>query len=817
MHDSIGRYLTYGWAMCPIPHGQKGPTGIGWNKPENVIQAAWMHDEDTNIGLLHALTGTCALDIDDMFLARLWFSERGIDLDELLESPTAVGISSGTPNRAKLLFRVPFGIPLATKRVKEGNITVFELRCAALNGDSMQDVLPPSCHPSGRKYEWQIGWQADLASLPELPNELFLLWSSLIDAKAERNVPLGGDTVPTNAEEIDAALNSVDPDCDRETWIELGMAVKMALGDAGYPIWHNWSAKGTKFKPHEMNSQWKSFDNNKPGGITISTLFHHAFKAGFVRPVDLSMFKPVEAPPPEQVKFKVSPGARIPDLRPELWPERLLNRALEVAKEVGSDPAVSLVAGLAAISGAMHKEAVLKLNATWEAPPSIWLQIIGEPADKKSPASKPMFKVLKKLEAEDKGPHAARLLAWQAKEAKHAGQLKAFRDHHESGQALPNDAVPEVEPIPPMPEQLRLMIHDATSQKVVVMAENRPRGFLANLDEMAGWLAKLNNPRGTDDRSTWVHGYEGGRYTMDRIGSGSITVENFAMSIYGNCQPEIFRKHIANSSSDGLLQRFMPVVLNPDLNAMWQDAVPSFMSFEHEYENMIRQVFAMPPTEYRLSEDAMKLFKGFSQWALRLRENERLMRSSAVFNTALGKLEGNCGRIMLLFHGCENPNSTVISKETAWKAIEVIKTFFYPMMRYTYLVVCQQRDTLGQFLVDYVIQCSGIKDTLSMSDLRRATKTITGSESYDSRTDFNIRCVMEDLIVDGWVAYSQDHPRNPVFIINPELAVRYKEHRLRVIKAKQEIVWTMEHNMSERTGRKIELAYDALGWYEGMT
>ena len=71
---------------------------------------------------------------------------------------------------------------------------------------------------------------------------------------------------------------------------------------------------------------------------------------------------------------------------------------------------------------------------------------------------------------------------------------------------------------------------------------------------------------------------------------------------------------------------------------------------------------------------------------------------------------------------------------------------------------------------------------------------------------------MEDLIVDGWVAYSQDHPRNPVFAVNPELAVKYKDHRTKVIKAKQEIVWTMERDMSERHGKKIELAYDAIGW-----
>ena len=94
-------YAAHGWRLCAIERGEKLPRYKGWNAkpiPDDAVGGL------EGAGLLHALSGTCALDIDDIDKARPWLAERGVDLDALLSDPYAVRIDSGRPGRAKLLY-----------------------------------------------------------------------------------------------------------------------------------------------------------------------------------------------------------------------------------------------------------------------------------------------------------------------------------------------------------------------------------------------------------------------------------------------------------------------------------------------------------------------------------------------------------------------------------------------------------------------------------------------------------------------------------------------------------------------------------------
>jgi putative DNA primase/helicase len=77
---------------------------------------------------------------------------------------------------------------------------------------------------------------------------------------------------------IAAALSFVPSD-DRDTWIEMGMAVKSELGDAGFDVWNDWSQSAENYKERDAKSVWKSI---KEGGrITIGTLLYEAKQRGF--------------------------------------------------------------------------------------------------------------------------------------------------------------------------------------------------------------------------------------------------------------------------------------------------------------------------------------------------------------------------------------------------------------------------------------------------------------------------------------------------------------------------------------------------------
>ncbi|WP_367026230.1 bifunctional DNA primase/polymerase [Methylococcus sp. ANG] len=137
-------YVRYGgWKLCAIRAGTKAPTGGGWNRRENAIADPNQAAKLEAAGLLHAWSGTAALDIDDFPAALEWLEARGINLMALLGAPDAVQINSGKPNKGKLLYRLAAPRP-SVKVVGNDGQVIFELRSGSAAGLTVQDTLPPS-------------------------------------------------------------------------------------------------------------------------------------------------------------------------------------------------------------------------------------------------------------------------------------------------------------------------------------------------------------------------------------------------------------------------------------------------------------------------------------------------------------------------------------------------------------------------------------------------------------------------------------------------------------------------------------------------
>jgi len=273
---SFADYARHGWKLCFVPPGSKGPMAKGWNLPERAIADPTTATELEGAGLLHALSGTCCLDVDDYALAALWLAERGIDLDALLADPRAVKITSGREGRHKLLYATPQ--PLRTHKPKESGL---ELRCATANGKSVQDVLPPSIHPvTGRPYEWDIGPLADWQALQPLPPALRALWEGLgatIDTSAP-DVPAPAQSAPLAA--LEAALAEKDPNMEYDEWLKIGMGLHHQTQGSpeGLALWDRWSAGATRQARDggpaykgvgALRSHWLSF-SSAPGKRVVT-------------------------------------------------------------------------------------------------------------------------------------------------------------------------------------------------------------------------------------------------------------------------------------------------------------------------------------------------------------------------------------------------------------------------------------------------------------------------------------------------------------------------------------------------------------------
>lgn len=713
----IEDYLALGWGLVPIRPLSKVPKGKEWNKKENLIRSVDDLGPEDGVGLAHAYSGTMALDIDNFKAAAGYLSGFGINLKALCLAPQAVCIESGVPQRGKLLYRVPEILP--TKSIRVNGVTVLEFLCATRTGMTSQNLLPPSIHPTTRiPYKWTgYGHYKDL---PNIPEPLFDLWKKLTELK-----PTSGN-IEADPATIQNALGFIPADLDRDSWIRVGMALHHASRDDElFDLWNEWSAQSEEKYPgsRAMLYQWGSFAHERDEVVTLGTLFEIARQYGWEQPrPDVSHLFMSAVAEAEDVKPDNTPidiydlfDKPLPDPLIELWPEALRNQAIHVGDSVGCDPLVSLYAGMAAVCAVVDARISLELVPGFKVPPILWLMTIGDPADKKTPASRPMFSPLAGLEMEDRSRYEGALALYELNEIRYATAKKEMISKVNDPYYSDDEVVAEIPVLMQKPTELRLYVKDITSQKLVRTASENPRGFICYLDEMASWVRKVSDKTSGEDRSAWVVAYEGDSYTMDRVGAGTIRCANFSVGMYGNIQPNVLRANADLLTADGLLQRFMPACLRPGMTRLGH---PTVSDHKNAYEGMLRKLFTLPENEYTLSPAAYELFRAFQAKYEQRKADERLIGSDNVFMTAFGKLEGLCGRLILLFHLMEDPYSLQVSASVTHRVIRIINEFVIPSMRHAFVDMLGVK-SFDRWLADHVSgSCEA--EVIKLPDIRRA-------------------------------------------------------------------------------------------------
>ena len=78
---------------------------------------------------------------------------------------------------------------------------------------------------------------------------------------------------------LTAALYSI-PAEDRDTWVEVGMALKSELGDGGFDLWDSWSRQSDRYKAADARAVWRSI-KGRYNGVSIGSLYHLAKEYGW--------------------------------------------------------------------------------------------------------------------------------------------------------------------------------------------------------------------------------------------------------------------------------------------------------------------------------------------------------------------------------------------------------------------------------------------------------------------------------------------------------------------------------------------------------
>jgi len=167
-----------------------------------------------------------------------------------------------------------------------------------------QQFIAYGIHPdTGKPYEWPVSTLAELdmdelpaiteAQAREFAKEAYLLipielrpksLGTGLRAPAEcANLPEQRGTL----EAVEDALRFIiNDDLDYDSWVRVGMAMKGALGDDGWPLFEAWSATSQKNEIKTTAKSWRSF---APQRIGAGTVYKLALDNGWVPAADLQL------------------------------------------------------------------------------------------------------------------------------------------------------------------------------------------------------------------------------------------------------------------------------------------------------------------------------------------------------------------------------------------------------------------------------------------------------------------------------------------------------------------------------------------------
>jgi hypothetical protein len=135
-------------------------------------------------------------------------------------------------------------------------------------------------HASGRQYQTIHGHPCDV---DYAPSELL----TLLDRPERTRFVLDGAAIDYSHDDLTGIVMAIrNSGRDYERWIRVGMGVHHASGgtDAGYALWHAWSAQCPAHDDTHMPQKWHSFGKSA-SEVTVGTLIEWARADGWSAPV----------------------------------------------------------------------------------------------------------------------------------------------------------------------------------------------------------------------------------------------------------------------------------------------------------------------------------------------------------------------------------------------------------------------------------------------------------------------------------------------------------------------------------------------------
>ncbi len=390
-------------------------------------------------------------------------------------------------------------------------------------------------------------------------------------------------------------------------------------------------------------------------------------------------------PDPEPLAGGLLP---VPALAPDMLPDALAGYVFDVADRTQCPPDFVAVGALCACGALVGNRVRIhpKHHDDWLVTPNLWGAIIGPPSAMKSPALKYALSPLYTLEREarelfDAEKAQAEAAAEVAKLALEDAKGRAKAKVKAGDKAAARDIIADAQRVDvEQPVRRRLIVNDATVEKLGELLNENPRGLLMIRDELPGLLAKLESEEFQVDRAFYLESFNGDSpFIYDRIGRGTVEIGMATLSLVGGVQPAriapIVRGAVTGASADGLMQRLQLTVW-PDLAPDWQwrDRGPDPAAMR-AYADTFRALDAIAsaatgdPVCLRFTPGAQALF---AEWTTELQHEVRSGRHPEAVEAHFLKMQKTVPSLALVFALIDGAFEHV-TEAALWKAIMFVE------------------------------------------------------------------------------------------------------------------------------------------------
>ncbi|KTD33248.1 hypothetical protein Lnau_2896 [Legionella nautarum] len=359
-----------------------------------------------------------------------------------------------------------------------------------------------------------------------------------------------------------------------------------------------------------------------------------------------------------------------------MLPEAIRDYVFDVADRQQSLPDFVAVAAIVGLSGLLGRKALIcpKQLDDWSVTPNQWGAIIGRPSAMKSPSMKEALKPLRQFDTnaaqqfeEDKKNYEEECQLNELE--KLAAKDKAKKAIKANNRQQAKEAL-KIMDCAASPVRQRLVVNDATIEKLGELLNENSNGLILVRDELSGWLAKLNKEEHQSDRAFYLECFDGnGHYTYDRIGRGTIEIQNCTLSIIGGIQPSKIATLVRDAIRGTSDERFQLAIWPDDIGSwVWIDRAPNQQARTKYYavfEILHKLHFNTQNEEpycFRFTDEAQQLF---ITWMKEIQDTARNPDIHPTLESHMLKMPQTIAGLALLFEIIDGGRKTVGIEATA--------------------------------------------------------------------------------------------------------------------------------------------------------